>query len=437
MDVLLEIVGHLSVEDIVKTRQVSRKFAFVSYQWSTWARAYERSKFLLPEGPLSSQSSVQLENLLIQAAKIHRNWTSSTTTVFKQRRFIRELPTYDFDANVISGRFLQLALHDGISWYDLDSDDMNTPILTYPCRTVLPMSGYLNHQDNANGEGSDSVWVTFACQRPKRIIVLKLNFGKSGYKVKLHAEISAGNITSVKMAHDWILPIREFASPDDPMDLYHIPSRSTFYFPMHENVQHLSDLSTMNYAITSRHLFLLFSLRDETLVDVYTLPKRLDNTPSMLLHPRRLTRSHSGVYPHAISKIQFLDRPRLSNVALKGDDIRVSFLALVYANHSRTSWTSKIALHVIEAHLNRTGLLSFITQSGRTLNVGMTNTMLALSTRSGRCLAVTHSMPGSVLLAHTITLEDSGCTMNVKAISLPKGFQSRDVLAFDGFRDCA
>lgn len=195
----------------------------------------------------------------------------------------------------------------------------------------------------------------------------------------------------------------------------------------------------MNYAITSRHLFLLFSLRDETLVDVYTLPKRMDTASLTTIHPRRLIRSHSGVYPHAISKIQVLEtsteiRHRISNQVLKCDDVRVSFLALVYANHSRTSWTSKIALHVIEAHAHRTGMLSFVTQSGRTLNVGMTNTILALSTRSGRCLAVTHSMPGSVLLAHSITLEDSSCTMNVKPISLPKGFQSRDMLAFDGFR---
>lgn len=195
----------------------------------------------------------------------------------------------------------------------------------------------------------------------------------------------------------------------------------------------------MNYAITSRYLFLLFSLRDETLVDVYTLPKRMDTAPPNTMHPRRLIRSHTGVYPHAISKIQVLEtssdtRLRTYNPLSKVDDIRVSFLALAYVNHSPTSWTSKIGLHVLDAHVHCTGMLTFITQSGRTLNVGMTNTMLALSTRSGKCLAVTHSMPGSVLLAHSITREESGCTMSVKAIDLPKGLQTRDILAFDGFR---
>lgn len=112
---------------------------------------------------MSSKSTQQLEAIIVRAAKIHRNWTSeSDVSTLTRRTFPRQLPTYDFDADVISGRYLQLAEDSiGISWYDLEGTDLNNPILTYPCETIVPMSGYLNYSVNANGEGPDAVWVSF------------------------------------------------------------------------------------------------------------------------------------------------------------------------------------------------------------------------------------------------------------------------------------
>ena len=51
------------------------------------------------------------------------------------------------------------------------------------------------------------------------------------------------------MGHDWLLPIREFASSDDPIDLFHIPSRATVHVPMHvswlsADICCLSDIKT-------------------------------------------------------------------------------------------------------------------------------------------------------------------------------------------------
>lgn len=190
----------------------------------------------------------------------------------------------------------------------------------------------------------------------------------------------------------------------------------------------------MNYAITPQHLFLAFSLRDETSVNVYTLPKHLDDLPS-----RDLVRSHAGIYPHAISKLQVLEtlpngRGCSSNPISVLEDVRVSFLALVYVNRSATSWTSRIGLNLLDAHVCPTGSLTFTTDFRQTLNVGIATTVLSLSARSGKCLAVTHSMPGPVVLAHTINKQESGTTMKVKVLKLPTGLQSRDMLAFDGVR---
>lgn len=147
-----------------------RRLRQATYQRSVWVNVYERSDLLLQKGPLSSQSSSELECLLVRAAKINKNWTSGKPAVYTRRRFPRTLPTYDFDSNVISGRFLQLAESTGISWYDLDGD-MATPVLTYPCLSVMPMPGYLNHQVNANGEGPNAVWVSFVSNTPYTMYV--------------------------------------------------------------------------------------------------------------------------------------------------------------------------------------------------------------------------------------------------------------------------
>ncbi|KDR82868.1 hypothetical protein GALMADRAFT_855174 [Galerina marginata CBS 339.88] len=305
MDIVLEILGQLPMEDILRVRQVCRRLCQASYQRSVWVSAYERSRLLLPEGPLSSQSSFQLEALMIRATKIERNWTSPRPAVFTQRRFPLELPTYDFGANIISGRFLQLVRNNGISWYDLDSSDIGTAVLTYSCPTVLPMYEHLHYQVNANGEGPDSVWVAFLSRShfPPKIIILKVDLSaKKGYKVECHEEIPGGNITKIKIGFDWLLPVKEFTSPDEPMELFHIPSRSVVYLPMHHRAQHLSDLNCMNYAIAPGFLVLTFVLKNETLFDTYTLPRQLEPYSS-----GRLIRSHSGVYPHGISNIQVVE----------------------------------------------------------------------------------------------------------------------------------
>ena len=151
--------------------QVCRRLRQATYQRTVWVNIYERSNFLLQKGPLSAQSSLELECSLVRAAKINKNWTSSEPAVYTRRRFPRQLPTYNFDSNIICGRFLQLAESTGISWYDLDADDMATPVLTYPCLSVIPVDGYLHHQVNANGEGSNAVWVSFISRTPHTMYV--------------------------------------------------------------------------------------------------------------------------------------------------------------------------------------------------------------------------------------------------------------------------
>jgi hypothetical protein len=172
----------------------------------------------------------------------------------------------------------------------------------------------------------------------------------------------------------------------------------------------------------------MFSLRSETLVDMYLLP----TSPSTATSQSKLPRSHSGIYPHAISNIQFVEAlPHSTPHSIA----RTTFLALIYVSRSPTTWTSKIGLRVFDAIVDLAGTLTFNTGAQTTLNVGIATTELSLSSSPGICLAVTHSSPGPVVLAHYIRRQPSSVwTMSVKTLKLSEGFQSRGMIAFDGFR---
>lgn len=179
----------------------------------------------------------------------------------------------------------------------------------------------------------------------------------------------------------------------------------------------------MKFLITPRLLFMMFPLRTQTLVNVYPLP-RIPNQVQPKC--RGLLRSHCGAYPHPISTLQIVETSVNS-------DLSISFLALVYVTRSPTSWTSRIGLHLFDVNLESTGTLSFLTTSIRTLNVGIATTTLGSSSRAGSCLAVTHSLPGPKILLHYIQHHHHAkSTMAVKALTLPEGLQSRDMLSFDG-----
>lgn len=190
----------------------------------------------------------------------------------------------------------------------------------------------------------------------------------------------------------------------------------------------------MNYVITSRYLYLMFSLRSETLVDMYSLP----TSPRAATSQSKLPKSHSGIYPHAISNLQLVevhhDPPQSTTYSI-GQQTRTTFLALVYVSRSPTTWTSKIGLHVFDAVVDSTETLTLTTRAHTTLNVGIATTALSLSASSGICLAVTHSSPGPVVLAHHIRRQQGSVwMMGVKTLKLSEDFQSRDMIAFDGFR---
>lgn len=180
--------------------KVCRKLCQASDQRSVWVRAYEDSNTLLRRDTVSTLRSNELEASLVRATKIYWNWTLPKPMLFSRRQFPRKLPNYDFEANVISGRYLLLAERHGLLWYDLDAEDISNVILSYPCDTVIPSASFLKHQSNANGEGLQSVWVTFTCHSPTRmyvpsVICHSLQLTRFLRRLKCRLEVESGRNT--------------------------------------------------------------------------------------------------------------------------------------------------------------------------------------------------------------------------------------------------
>ena len=83
------------------------------------------------------------------------------------------------------------------------------------------------------------------------------------------------------------------------------------------------------------------------------------------------------------------------------------------------------------------GTIEFETRCEEVLQVGITATTLAASSRDGVGFAVTHSLPGPTLrVYHVEDREEEGSKASLTAqdLTLPEGLNSREMLAFDGTR---
>ena len=64
-------------------------------------------------------------------------------------------------------------------------------------------------------------------------MVLKLFLDGPRSTVSLETTLSAESVVEVKLGYDYILPVKEFVSRDEPLELFHIPTKTTHCVPRH------------------------------------------------------------------------------------------------------------------------------------------------------------------------------------------------------------
>ncbi|EAU86028.1 hypothetical protein CC1G_11700 [Coprinopsis cinerea okayama7 len=435
-DILVEILGFLAPEDIARARQVCRSLMIAAQQGTVWRSVYQRSRLLLPDGPYSHHQPRDLERLLIRSSQLYKTWgpnPSQGQRINSRLTYPRELPTYSFDAQVISGRYLQLAEDGVISWYDLDGD-CTAPLLVFDCPYIATIPGFLKFQTNAQGEGEDSVWVTFIRSYPMDIVVLKVKFG-SQPTVTLEATLPAASVVEVQLANDYVLPVKEFHSRDEPLELFHIPSKGVYHVPRHASVQRVYDLGHITYLFSPNHLFALYPHKSDTHIEAYRLPSAEDS-----IADHTVLQTHSGVYPHLMSRTCVFQRapndPPSTPQSMPYDD-EVTFLSVVCASapfQSRAR-TPELNLHLLDAKLLPSGKIDFAKRCSEHVPVGsFTPTTLVSTSRSGSGFAIIHA-PHSLTSVYYIQHQDGMQPSIVQhALKIPTGLQDGHLLAFDGYR---
>ncbi|KAH7910364.1 hypothetical protein BJ138DRAFT_1008963 [Hygrophoropsis aurantiaca] len=74
VDVLYVVAGLLTMDDIIRLRQVSRFFYDFTRDRVIWSKLYRNVKLPRVPGPYTRQSAESLENILITSAKVNRQW---------------------------------------------------------------------------------------------------------------------------------------------------------------------------------------------------------------------------------------------------------------------------------------------------------------------------------------------------------------------------
>lgn len=197
---------------------------------------------------------------------------------------------------------------------------------------------------------------------------------------------------------------------------------------------------------------MLFPLKSETHIEVYPLPHTKETMPSS---NSLLSLSHQGVYPHMISRSNLFNRrpsqKKLAAAPTEEDanptectkstnvdsEETISLLSVVYMRQSPSpgAWTSKVNLHLLDARLRTSGAIEFSTRCSQMLQVGIAATTLSSTSHNGTGFAITHSSPGPTIRVYHIQDQDgSEPSMSAQTLKLPSGLQSREMLAFDGYR---
>ncbi|KAF8554424.1 hypothetical protein OG21DRAFT_1095706 [Imleria badia] len=125
MDLPVEVIQHifsfLSACEIVRLRQVPKKFWDITHNSALWKYIYANSRFLLPPGPYSWQSTQYLERTVVQSELVSKTWTSQplkelshTLTSWKQMQHI--------SWTVVFGRWCIYLREKTIQCHDIDTD---------------------------------------------------------------------------------------------------------------------------------------------------------------------------------------------------------------------------------------------------------------------------------------------------------------------------
>ncbi|TFK40776.1 hypothetical protein BDQ12DRAFT_733973 [Crucibulum laeve] len=437
-DIIYEILSLLAVADIIRSRKTCHRIRDASFQRDVWAAVYQTSEdLLLPPGPFASQTSAELEKILVRATLLHLKWTSDSLSILPERRrsFPRELGM--FQATVISARYLILLEFDGMRCYDLDADHVDSPLLYYDHRRDVGQGRpyFLSYQINVKEEGLNNTWVAFGAG--SKILILELGLDDSNLGVELLALLPSDDVVAIKMERNYLIQYRIIGSDLGTLQeehIFHIPRKMTYKLPIPDGLWRYN-LKHREYVIMPYCLIAMCALRDIGLrIDVYKLPTET-SLDSCKPPSRRLLLTHTHVYETDIVRFEVLESS-FDTSSRSNTQARVRLLGLSYPDRNSPSWEaiSRTALCLLELILSPSGMLDIKETHSEEFALGFNNAGFTQTSQNGICLAASHFIQGVILGYYLRYGDQTSNSIVVKKIGLPIDIHSRRLLSFDGFR---
>jgi hypothetical protein len=117
---------------VLISNQVSRKFYHLTHHRPVWVNAYARCPILLPPGPFSHQSAVDLERTLKKGHLLEVNWTSPYPCPVSRQTFVATSVHPHLNSMKLMDRYLLISGRPMFRCYDLESKNEEfVPIAVY------------------------------------------------------------------------------------------------------------------------------------------------------------------------------------------------------------------------------------------------------------------------------------------------------------------
>ncbi|KAF8135104.1 hypothetical protein EV363DRAFT_1582298 [Boletus edulis] len=125
VNVIHHILSLLSPCEIVRVRQVSKKFRDLTHSHDLWKEVYANARFPRPPGPFSWQSTQYLERTLVQSELASKTWTSQPLEM--QSRIMTSWNGQRGSPwTVVFGRWCIFLEGKTVKCHDIDSDTYHT-----------------------------------------------------------------------------------------------------------------------------------------------------------------------------------------------------------------------------------------------------------------------------------------------------------------------
>ncbi|KAH7928048.1 hypothetical protein BV22DRAFT_1117780 [Leucogyrophana mollusca] len=443
LDVLYRIIYFVSVQDIIRLRQVSKFLQEITEARSIWSNAYRTTSLARRLGPFPHQSTATLKDLLFQSAKIACNWAPNIPRPTAKHPI--EVKQGDCCHSLLLGRWLMFVdeSRTQIRCFDLDSADRDCASSIVYNNNGTPISDF--HSVSTTSVGGHDLALVIVRERPgtsmDRIKILKV-LGHEGPLISFEPaqtySISWKSTSLRSVIGPRLLVISGEQLVICPKEVLYVDLatyqtyKMTFTVPVEHYIPtHVSFISCATHLLVLRS-FLTTDNTSHTIIDVFPLA-----SANMAPKPGSLDPSHSGEWPSYFNGTHLLcdpslhsqiDDPRISFVFVSSRNIGKRFATAFYGVAHLTLSNKMILLETQELFRQVQGQHFFICPclNGSTRAICISSPSFAARLFLGEGLE-------HAISAITLTVDESSAvTLSTSAVKLPGMSPCAAVIGFDG-----